>query len=127
MVLCYRDGLEVPSWVASEGTLRLLALTILAYLPDIKGIYLIEEPENGIHPLAIETMIQSLTSVYDGQILLATHSPLILGLVDPSQVLCFAKTPDGATDIIRGDKHPRLKDWKGEVDLGTLFASGVLG
>jgi len=58
---------------------------------------------------------------------LATHSPLILSLAKPEQVLCFAKTHDGATDIVPGSEHPGLKHWKGEVDLGTLFAGGVLG
>jgi hypothetical protein len=42
-------------------------------------------------------------------------------------VLCFARDENGATDIVRGTEHPRLKDWKGEVDLGTLFAGGVMG
>ena len=120
-------NLEVPSWMVSDGTLRLLSLTLPAYLTDLKGIYLIEEPENGIHPRAVETVFQSLSSVYDAQILLATHSPVILGIAEANQVLCFAKTPEGATDIVSGDKHPALKDWKGETNLGVLFASGVLG
>jgi predicted ATPase len=105
----------------------MLALTLPAYLPDLQGIYLIEEPENGIHPRAIETMFQSLSSVYGAQVLLATHSPIILNIVDPEQVLCFAKTPEGATDIVRGSEHPALADWKKEANLGVLFAAGVLG
>ena len=127
LVLVYRGGLEVPSWMASDGTLRLLALTLPAYLEDFRGIYLIEEPENGIHPRAVETMHQSLSSVYDAQILLATHSPVILSVVKPEDVLCFAKTTEGATDIVSGDKHPKLRDWRGEENLGVLFAGGVLG
>jgi predicted ATPase len=126
LVLCYRGGLEVPSWMASDGTLRLLALTIPAYLPDLTGVYLIEEPENGIHPRAVETAYQSLSSVYDAQVLLATHSPVILGMVEAEKVLCFAKTPEGETDIVRGIDHPDLKEWKGEPNLGVLFAGGVL-
>jgi len=125
--LVYSGGLEVPSWMASDGTLRLLALTLPAYLRDLQNVYLIEEPENGIHPLAVDTMYQSLSSVYDAQILMASHSPVILSAASPESVLCFAKTPEGATDIVRGDRHPRLADWHGEVDLGSLFASGVLG
>src|SRR4030043_247538 len=80
LVLKYTGGLRVSSWMASDGTLRLLALTIPAYLKNLKGVYLIEEPENGIHPRAIESMLQSLSSVYDAQILLATHSPIILSI-----------------------------------------------
>jgi hypothetical protein len=127
LVIQYAGGLEVPSWMASDGTLRLLALTIPAYLPKFQGIYLIEEPENGIHPTGVETVFQSLSSVYDAQILLATHSPVILSLAEAGQVLCFKKTENGSTDIVRGDQHPQLQDWKGETNLGTLFAGGVLG
>lgn len=126
LVLVYSGGLEVPSWMASDGTLRLLALTLPAYLDGLRGIYLIEEPENGIHPRAIETMFESLSSVYDAQILMATHSPVILSVASADDVLCFAKNDEGATDIVIGRNHPRLSDWHGQVDLGTLFASGVL-
>jgi predicted ATPase len=127
IVLQYSEGLEVPSWMASDGTLRMLALTLPAYLEGFKGIYLVEEPENGIHPRAIETMTQSLSSVYDAQVLLATHSPVILSTVEAEQILCFSKTPEGATAIIRGSEHPALRSWKHETTLGTLFAAGVLG
>ena len=121
LVLVYRGGLEVPSWMASDGTLRLLALTLPAYLEDFRGIYLIEEPENGIHPRAVATMYQSLSSVYDAQILMATHSPVILSAVEPADVLCFAKTPEGATDVVVGSEHPTLRDWRGEENLGCAF------
>lgn len=127
LVIDYPGGLGVPSWMASDGTLRLLALTLPAYLPEFSGVYLIEEPENGIHPRAVETVFQSLSSVYGAQILVATHSPVILSMMEPHQVLCFAKTADGATDIVTGDRHPALARWRGETSLGTLFAAGVLG
>jgi len=127
LMLDYHTGLEAPSWLVSDGTLRLLALTVLAYIPNLEGTYLIEEPENGIHPRAVETVLQSLSSVYGAQVLLATHSPVILSLAAPEQVLCFDRTDEGATDIVRGSEHPRLREWRGETDLGTLFASGVLG
>jgi predicted ATPase len=127
LMIQYRGGLEVPSWMTSDGTLRLMALTLLAYLPERDVVYLIEEPENGIHPRGIEAIYQSLSNVYDAQVLLATHSSLILGLVEAEQLLCFSKDQDGATEIVRGPDHPNLKGWKGETNLATLFAAGVLG
>ncbi len=127
LVLQYSGGLKIPSWMASDGTLRMLALTLPAYLEDFKGIYLIEEPENGIHPRAIETMTQSLSSVYNAQVLMATHSPVVLSTVEAEQILCFSKNAEGATEIVRGSEHPALRDWKHETTLGTLFAAGVLG
>jgi predicted ATPase len=127
LVIRYAGGALVPSWLASDGTLRLLALTIPAYLADIDGVFLIEEPENGIHPRAIETVLQSLSSIYDGQVLLATHSPVALNMLEPKDVLCFAKDDTGATDIVAGNLHPALQDWKqGEPDFGVLFAAGIL-
>lgn len=127
LMLKYASGLEIPSWLVSDGTLRMLALSLLAYLPDLSGIYLVEEPENGIHPRAVETVWQSLQSVYGAQVLLATHSPVILSLAEPRDVLCFGRDDSGATDIVRGVDHPRLSSWRHEIDLGTLFAAGVLG
>ena len=124
--ILYKNNLELPSWLISDGTLRLLAQTIIAYLPERDRIYMIEEPENGLHPLAIESVFQSLSSVYDNQVLLATHSPSILSLVKLEDILCFSKTPSGAVDIVNGRDHPKLKDWKKSVDLGTLYAAGVL-
>lgn len=127
LVIEYQNGARVPSWLASDGTLRLLTLTLPAYLPDFAGTFLIEEPEKGIHPRAIETVLQSLSSIYQGQVLLATHSPVALNMLQPSDVLCFAKDKHGATDIVSGDRHPALREWKrGEPDLGVLFASGIL-
>lgn len=127
LVMRYTNGAEVPSWLASDGTLRLLALTIPAYLKDLDDVFLIEEPENGIHPRAIETVIQSLSSIYGGQVLIATHSPVVLNLLAASQVLCFAKDKTGATDIVAGNRHPALQAWRqGQPDLGVLFAAGIL-
>lgn len=127
LVVDYAGGLKAPSWTVSDGTLRFLALSVLAFLPDATRIYLIEEPENGIHPTAIEPLYQALASVYDGQVLVATHSPVLLAVAQVDQLLCFAKTPAGGTDIVRGDEHPILRDWRREVTLGDLFAAGVLG
>lgn len=127
LVIEYENGARVPSWLVSDGTLRLLALTIPAYLADLRGVFLIEEPENGIHPQAIETVLQSLSSMYNSQVLIATHSTIALGLIKPEDILCFAKDSQGATDIVSGDRHPMLQEWiEGKPDLGTLLAAGIL-
>ena len=127
IVVHYAGGAVVPSWLVSDGTLRLLALTIPAYLKESPRVIMVEEPENGIHPRAIETAVQSLSSIYDGQVLLATHSTVALNMLDPRDVLCFAKDSSGATDIVSGAAHPALQTWKrGEPEFGVLFASGIL-
>ncbi len=126
LIVDTREGVSLPSWLLSDGMLRLMALTVLAYLPDGRFTYLIEEPENGVHPRAIEGIFQSLSSVYDGQVLIATHSILLVGLAKPENLLCFTRTKDGATHIVLGSEHPVLRQWRGEVDLGSFYASGVL-
>lgn len=125
--ITFDSGLSVPSWLLSDGTLRLLVLTLLAYAPPPAALLMIEEPENGIHPRAMETVIQSLSSVYDAQLFCATHSPVVLSMIEPSQLLCFGKNENGSVDLVRGDQHPRLREWQSEVHMGDLFAAGVLG
>ena len=138
LMLHYADGAQIPSWTTSDGTLRLLALTLLAYLPVgdpsrgesaflHNGMFLIEEPENGVHPLALDAIYDSLSSVYDGQILVTTHSPAFLRLARPEEALCFARTAQGDTDIIRGNDHPLLRGWHESADMNLLFAAGVIG
>jgi predicted ATPase len=123
----YEGELKIPSWLVSDGTLRLTALTLPAYLSGLQGVYLIEEPENGIHPRAVATVYDSLSSVYAAQVLLATHSPVVLNAARMEHVLCFAKDKTGSTDIVLGSEHPMLRKWRGEANLGTLLAAGVLG
>ena len=137
LMLRYANGVEVPSWMTSDGTLRLLALTLFAYLPLAQSypsdrrflheIVLIEEPEDGVHPLALDAIYDSLASVYQGQVLVTTHSPTFLGLAKPEEALCFARTADGSANVVRGTDHPHLKDWHGTADMSLLFAKGVLG
>jgi len=127
LLVTYRNGLSVPAWLLSDGTLRLLALTLLAYLPNSEQVFVIEEPENGIHPKAIEAVFKALSSVYNSQVFLATHSPLILALAEPENLLVFAQSPGGVTSVVNGSRHPMLRDWQREPSLETLFAAGVLG
>lgn len=127
LVVHYRNGLIAPSWLVSEGTVRFLALTLLAYLPSPTGPYLIEEPENGIHPYNVETVLQSLSSIHGAQVLLATHSPAVVHSAGVETTLCFSRDDEGGTDIVAGPSHPRLRHWTETTDLGLLFGSGVLG
>jgi len=115
VVVKHHNGLETPSWMLSDGTLRLLALTLLANIPDYNSVCLIEELENGIHPAALETVFKALSTIPRAQILATTHSPVVLDLAPPEQLLCFVATETGATEIISGTDHPDLSNWKTET------------
>lgn len=126
-IVSYQGGYEVTSSGLSEGTLRILALTIIPYLDNLPSLIITEEPENGIHPRAIETVLQSLSSAYDSQVLVSSHSPVVLAQSELEQILCARLADGGAATFVNGMDHPQLKDWQGKIDLGALFAAGVLG
>lgn len=122
----YKTGIQVPSWMVSDGTLRLLALTLIPYLPNQDDIYLLEEPENGIHPLVLEAVHDSLSSIHRSQILVATHSLSFLDMTEVEDILCFAKGEAGDTDIVRGREHPYISDQGKEAMISILMSSGFL-
>ena len=107
--------------------MRILTLTLLPYLSKQPAILVTEEPENGIHPRAIEAVLQSLSSLYDSQVWVSSHSPVVLAKCKPNQLLCAQLSSDGSVEIISGNQHPHLQAWRGEISLGTLFAAGILG
>lgn len=125
--LTYDNGARVPSWLVSAGTLRLLALTVLPYLETDGVVYLVEEPETGIHPRALEAVMESLRSVYGGQVLATTHSLLTVDGVEVDELLCASRGDEGETVLVAGPDHPVLRRRSpGGSSLGTLFASGSL-
>lgn len=81
------DGKKYSSRVLSEGTLRLLTLCILQYDNRHTGLLCFEEPENGIHPFRIKTMVNLLKDLttdfsdYDlplRQVIVNTHSTVFV-------------------------------------------------
>ncbi len=118
----------VPSWLLSDGTLRLLALSLLSYAGgETAGVALIEEPENGLHPLAMQAAHGALSQPPEGgQILVATHSPVFLAQVTLEQALVFRRLADGSAMIRRGTEVPELRTWKSSASLTDVFATGVL-
>lgn len=85
--LTNKEGEVFSSRVLSEGTLRLLALTIIRFNNQHKGLLCFEEPENGIHPMRIKQMAEllyNLSADYDNeenplrQVIVNTHSPILI-------------------------------------------------
>lgn len=125
--LTYWGDYVVTSSGLSHGTLHILALTILPYLLQPHHLIFLEEPENGIHPRAIEVVLQSLSSVYDAQVWVSTHSPVVLAYTELASVIVMQRTQENGAEAIPGNQHPRLQNWQGTIDLGSLFTAGVLG
>jgi predicted ATPase len=105
------SGLELPARSLSEGTLRFLALCVLLEDPTVTGLLCMEEPENGVHPANLRAMVRLVedlavdTADAPGldnpfrQVIVNTHSPGIVQLVNPADLLfadtALRATPDG--------------------------------
>ncbi|MEO5347714.1 MAG: AAA family ATPase [Magnetococcus sp. YQC-9] len=124
--LLFQDGLQCPSWLVSDGTLRMMALTLPAFLKSEPGIYMVEEPENGVHPKALEIIMSALSAIPRIQMLVATHSPFVVQQMGRESLLCFSRSKETGTIIVPGLQHPVLRSWDGTPDLATIFSSGVL-
>ncbi len=127
LTLKFEGGLECPTYLLSDGTLRLLALTLPAFLRGPSRLYMVEEPENGVHPHALEIIVKALRAIPGAQVFVATHSPIVVQQVEVEALLCFSRSPEAGVRIVSGKSHPALKDWDGTPDLGSIFSSRILG
>ncbi len=106
-----------------------MALTLLSYSATEEDLdtYLIEEPENGLHPLAIQVVHEALSKPpANSQVLCATHSPIFLAQTDLEHALVFRRAPEGSAIVRRAPEIPELQEWTGRVNLVDLFVTGVL-
>ena len=109
LLLTMKDKQTYTASSLSDGTLRFLALAVLALDPKFGGLLCMEEPENGIHPSRIPQMLSLVRSLSEDvdetgaaqeapvaaspirQIIINTHSPLVVAELTDSELL-FAET-----------------------------------
>jgi predicted ATPase len=111
----------------SDGTLRFIALATLFLQPlELRpSVILVDEPELGLHPYAIELLASLIKQASkETQVIAATQSSLLLDQFDPEDVL-VADRVDGATTIKRLEPEP-LAEWLKEYSLGQLWEKGEL-
>ena len=99
LVLEEAPGLYMKANSISDGTLRFLALVVLAEVSDTTGLYCMEEPENGIHPAKLAAMHNLLQDIAIDvqepigpdnllrQVIVATHSPYFVMLQDKDDLV----------------------------------------
>ncbi len=124
--VAYRTGFSVKSVGLSDGTFSLLALTILPFLDNVPSLVAVEEPENGIHPKAVEVILESLQVMESSQAWVTTHSPIVVAVTEPANLICLTMTKTNGVEAVRGDQHDLLSKWQGIPTLDVLFSSGVL-
>jgi len=114
------DETFVPAESMSEGLLYFLAFAALPYL-DPTSLLLVEEPENGLHPARIVEVIRILRDVSKTmQVVLATHSPLVINELEGHEVTVLTRT------VEQGTKARLLKDTFNYEERSKVYANGEL-
>ena len=134
-------GQQFAANAISDGTLRFLALSVLAEDPEATGLICIEEPENGIHPERLPAMaelIRDLAVDVDGpidagnvmrQVILATHSPYFLQLQSPDDVLLAQEAVMRYDESsVRGLRcYPLKGSWRADAeDSGSALGLSMM-
>lgn len=97
----------VNQWGISSGTLRILALMIALYGQPNGSLIGIEEPENYVHPAALSAFVEHLLDARKRvQIMLTTHSPLLLDFLDDPSAVNIVRRDEQLGTVITREKNP---------------------
>lgn len=129
-------GLASPISIfqASDGEVRFLQLLSIIFMPFPVPLVAIEEPEDRLHPRLLELLVQTADRVRieEGsqapQVFATTHSPYLIDLLQPEDVVVVEKR-DGSTHCTRAEDKSDLRKLleDGELGFGRLWYSGALG
>jgi Predicted ATPase len=123
------EGVGRP-WAAheiSDGTIQYLALLAVLY-DGTSPALMVEEPENSLHSWMLRSFIDMCRERPERQVLITTHSPLVLKSVTPDQVILAWKR-DGRTKLARLlDIDPDAERMYSEegLDVFEQYDSGFL-
>lgn len=112
----------------SDGSLRFIVLATLFLQPKqfLPSVILVDEPELGLHPLAISLLASLVKQAsLKTQIILSTQSALLLDHFEPDDVL-IAERANGGTQLTRLESS-RLDSWLEDYSLGQLWEKNELG
>ena len=110
----------------SDGTIRFIALTTLFLQPNPARLLVIDEPELGLHPVAISKLAGMIKSVKDRgvQVIAATQSADLISYFEPEDVITVNQV-DGETHLNRLDAN-HLAHWLDDYTLGDLWKNNII-
>jgi predicted ATPase len=112
----------------SDGTLRTMVLITLLLQPvtDLPTLIVLDEPEIGLHPYAINIIASLIHTVSEQtQIILATQSCTFLDRFEPENII-VVEQEQGLSSFKRLDSAS-LKEWLEEYTLSELWEKNVTG
>lgn len=110
----------------SDGTLRFICLATLLLQPNLPSAILIDEPELGLHPYAIEVLASLMRSVAEhAQLIIATQSVTLVNHFAPEDVL-VVENRDRST-VFERLNAAHLSGWLEEYTLGELWEKNIFG
>ena len=122
------DSRTIPATLLSDGTLRYLCMLAILLHPEPPPLVVIEEPELGLHPDLLPTLVELLRSASErSQLIVTTHSDVMVdALTDTPESVVICEKHEGQTEMRRLDKEDLAK-WLKDYTLGNLWSSGQLG
>ena len=110
----------------SDGTIRFIALVVLFMQPWLPKVIIIDEPELGLHPVAIQKLsgLVKIAAQRGTQIIIATQSAELISNFDPEDVVTVNQK-DGVTHMERLDSQ-ELSHWLDDYTLGDLWKQNIL-
>lgn len=112
----------------SDGTLRAISLVSLLLQPeeDLPKLLVLDEPELGLHPYAIEVIAGLLRAAsIHSQIFAATQSSVLIAQLEPEEIVVVER--HGRTSEFHQLDSGALEEWLKEYSLPELWDKGVLG
>ncbi len=110
----------------SDGTLRFMCLATLLLQPELPSIILLDEPELGLHPYAVNVLASLLRSASkDSQVIVATQSVTLVNQFEPEDIVVVDRDEEQST--FRRLEKSQISEWLEEYGLGDLWEKNILG
>lgn len=111
----------------SDGTLKYLLLLSIFHNPERGLLIDIDEPESCLHPDMIRSVSKMMKSAAKrSQIIVATHSALLLNAFELDDILVFEKNGQNETEVRRYSEDD-FADREDELLPGQLWLNGEIG
>ena len=110
----------------SDGSLRFIALTTLFMQAELPSIIIVDEPELGLHPLAINKLSEMIKSVANRgcQVIVSTQSVNLINNFLPEDIITVDRKANESS--FKRLSEEQLSYWLEDYSLGELWLKNVI-